>query len=244
MTSAVPASRKHALADGLRDVAPILAGVVPFGMIAGAAAVAAGLTKPAAIGMSWILFAGASQLAAIDLLARGSAWFVVLLTVLVVNLRFVMYSAVLAPWFARLPLPAKGALAYLLTDQAFAVTVARQRSRPGDVRLPWYYAGAALGLWSTWQASTVGGILLGAVVPAGWQLDFSIPLMFLALLVPLVVDRGSLAAAVAAGGVAVAAHGLPGNLGLILAAATGIAIGLASEPRTDSAAVAAPEGSE
>ena len=165
MTRADTASRKSALAGGLRDVAPILAGVVPFGMIAGAAAVAAGLTKPFAVGMSWIVFAGASQLAAIELLARNASWFVVLLTVLVVNLRFVMYSAVLAPWFARLPLPGKTALAYLLTDQAFAVTVARQRRGPDQVRLPWYYAGAALGLWSTWQVSTVGGILVGALVP-------------------------------------------------------------------------------
>ena len=231
-------TRARALNEGIRDAAPILPGVAPFGIIAGAAAVAAGLAPAPAAGMSVIIFAGASQLAAIELLARQTTWPVVLLTILVINLRFVMYSAVLAPWLARLPLRAKIVLAYLITDQAFAVTVARERRRPGEVDLVWYYLGAAVSLWLTWQLGTVAGVLLGSLVPASWQLEFTVPLVFLALLVPLLTDRASLVAAGAAGVVALVGRGLPWNLGLIVAAAIGIAAGLLAERRPPAAQVA------
>lgn len=222
-------TRTHALREGIRDTAPMLPGIAPFGIIAGAAAVAAGLAPTPAAGLSLIVFAGASQLAAVELIARQATWPVILLTILVINLRFVMYSAVLAPWLAHLPLRIKAVLAYLITDQAFAVTVTRQRRRPDAVGLPWYYFGAAISLWLTWQTGTVIGVLLGSLVPASWQLDFTVPLVFLALLVPLLTDRASLVAAGVAGAVALVGRGLPWNLGLIVAAVAGIAAGLIAE---------------
>ena len=228
-------ARARALKDGIRDAAPILPGIAPFGVIAGAAAVAAGLAPAPAAGMSVIVFAGASQLAAIELLAQQAAWPVILLTILVINLRFVMYSAVLAPWLTRLPLSAKAALSYLITDQAFAVTVARQRRRPDAPNLAWYYLGAAVSLWLTWQVGTVTGVLLGSLVPPSWQLEFSVPLVFLALLVPLLTDRASFVAAGVASIVALVGRGLPWNLGLIVAAAIGIAAGLLAEQRRSTA---------
>ncbi len=225
-------TRSHALREGLRDAAPILPGILPFGIIAGAAAVSAGLAPMPAAGFSAIVFAGASQLAAVELLAQQATWPVILLTILVINLRFVMYSAVLAPWLSHLPLRIKAVLAYLITDQAFAVTVARQRRRPDAAGLPWYYFGAAISLWLTWQTGTVVGVLVGSLVPASWHLDFSVPLAFLALLVPLVSDRASLVTAGVAGAVALVGRGLPWNLGLIVAAVVGIAVGLLVENRT------------
>ena len=166
MTDQTPRNVTRALVRGLRDVSPILPGIVPFGLLAGATALAAGLDAGQAQGMSLIIFAGASQLAAIELFARQAAWPVVLLTILVINLRFVMYSAVLAPWFADRSRPLRALLAAVLTDQAFAVTVARHRRDPAPRPLCWYYLGAASVLWGTWQASTFAGIQLGALVPA------------------------------------------------------------------------------
>ena len=221
-TSTVSIFRR--LFEGARDVSPILLGVVPFGMIAGASAINAGFSTLQAMSMSVVVFAGASQLAAIDLLARGAAVPVVVLTVLVINLRFIMYSAALTPHFSHLPARWKVLVSYLLTDQAFVVVVNRYQSEPGMARRRWYYLGTAMILWITWQFGTIVGVFLGNLVPASWELDFTVPLVFVALLVPTLGDRGNRMAALIAGGVALAGQGLPYNLGLILAAFAGIGL--------------------
>lgn len=226
MTDTAPktTSISRLLFEGVRDVSPILLGVIPFGMIAGASAINAGFSTAQALGMSVIIFAGASQLAAIDLLARGAAVPVVVLTVLVINLRFIMYSAALAPHFAHLPARWKGLVSYLITDQAFVVAVNRFQAEPNMTGRRWYYLGIAMILWITWQFGTAAGVFLGNLVPASWELDFTVPLVFVALLVPTLGDRGNRVAALVAGGVALVGQGLPYNLGLILAAIAGIAL--------------------
>ncbi|MCP4574011.1 MAG: AzlC family ABC transporter permease [bacterium] len=221
----------HEALVGARDTAPILPGVLPFGMIYGAAAVAAGLSPTLAQGMSVALFAGASQVAAVDLLVRDAGWLTILVAILVINSRFVMYGAALAPSLPRLSGP-RGILAsYILTDQSFAVTLARSRQDPDPERRLSYFLGSSVTLWCTWQLGTLGGILVGAVIPPSWQLEFSIPLMFLALLFPVLRDRPSWLAAAVAGMVVIAAKGLPHNLGLIVGVIAGIATGLLAERR-------------
>ena len=116
-------TRKKAFFCGIKATIPILLGVVPFALIAGISAINAGFTKAEAIGMSYIVFAGAAQLATVDLVSQNSPTIAILLTALVINLRFCMYSASLAPHFSGLPLSLRGVLAYLLTDQAYAISV-------------------------------------------------------------------------------------------------------------------------
>ncbi len=222
---APPETRTAALA-GIRAVAPILPGVVPFALIAGFAGIEAGVTELQAIVMSVVVFAGAAQIAALDLIGRDGAVAVIVLTALVINARFVMYSASLAPHLAAAPLRMRALAAYLLTDQAYAVSIVRYRTHPGDVgtRLA-FYLGAGATLWVIWLAGTVAGALGGAAVPEAWSLDFAIPLVFIALLVPALRSRSDhVAAAIAAVG-AVAAGGLRFNSGLLLAALAGIAAG-------------------
>ncbi len=95
----------------------------------------------------------------------------------------------------------------------------------------WFFLGAGLALWSTWQVSTAIGIFLGAQVPAGWSLDFTLALTFIALVVPALKDRPAWAAALSAGLVAIAAFTLPLKLGLIVASLVGIGMGLWVEKR-------------
>lgn len=231
-TQAPEAGRERAATNwtvawqGVRDVSPILSGIVPFAMVAGAGGVAAGLSPALTQGMSLMVFAGASQVAAIDLIARGAAWPAVLLAILVVNLRFVMYSAALAPLLTDVPWRARWLAGYVLTDQGFALTLDRHRRMGHRTRLLAYYLGASLTLWSSWQIGTALGIVLGAWVPASWELDFAIPLMFLALLVPALRDRADRVAAATAGAVVLIALALPYNLGLIIAVVVGVAVGL------------------
>jgi 4-azaleucine resistance transporter AzlC len=209
---------------------PILLGVVPFGLIAGISAVSVGLTPLHGVGMSITVFAGASQLAALQLIGRHAPFLVVAATALIINARFVMYSASLAPHFTEASTGRKALLSYLLTDQAYAFSIRRyaDRSEATSARLS-YYLGAALTLWITWQIATAVGAFLGAAIPESWSLDFAIPLVFIALLVPAIRDRSDAVAAGVSGTLAVLLVGLPFNLGLPLAATTGIIAGIVVE---------------
>lgn len=217
---------------GLVDAAPLLPGIVPFGMVVGLASVEAGLRLVDAVAMSVVVFAGASQLAALDLLGNDAPLAVVVVTATVINLRMLMYSASIASHFRRFSAAWKAGLAYLLTDQAYALSIVEYRRRD-DVDRRAYYLAVGITLWATWQVATVAGYLLGTGIPPAWQLDFAVPLVFLAVLVPAVEDRPSLLAAVVGGVVAVLGRGLPLNLGLLVGAAVGIAAGLAAETRTE-----------
>lgn len=213
---------------GARAIAPITVGVAPFGIIAGLAAVEIGLRLSEAIALSTIVYAGASQLAAIDLLDAGAPWGVAVLTVVVINLRLAMYSASLAPHLAAQSLPRRLGAAYVLTDQAYAVSVARFLGEPEPrARRLWFFLGAAVPLWAVWQAVTVVGAVAGDAVPRDLPMGFAVPLAFLALLRPAVTDRPTLAAALAGGTVATLGLHWPANLGMPAGALTGVAVGFA-----------------
>lgn len=230
-TTIVDPRRSEFLA-GVRAELPILVGVIPFGMIYGVLALASGLPVSLAQGMSAIVFAGSAQFIATDLFATATPALIILMTTFMVNLRHLLYSASLAPHVAHLPLGWRAGLAYLLTDEAYAVTILHYVADEGSAAFKhWYFLGAGLTLWSSWQASTAVGIFLGAQIPASWSLDFTLALVFIGLVVPTLRDRPHVAAAVTAGVVAIVAGGLPYQLGLVAAAVAGITVGIVLERR-------------
>lgn len=209
---------------GVKAAFPLLLGVAPFGMIVGVTATGAGLSTLEASAMSIMVFAGASQLAALELIGAGAAAPIVWLTAALINARFLMYSASLAPHWQRLSLGWRSLMAYVLTDQAYALAIIRyEQHEPSDPR--GYYLGLSLVLWLTWQMTTIAGAVLGARIPESWSLDFAVPLIFLSLLAPVIRDRAGASAAASAGVVAIVAMGLPFNMGLIVAALSGIGVG-------------------
>ncbi|MDH5373362.1 MAG: AzlC family ABC transporter permease [Acidimicrobiia bacterium] len=216
--------------QAVHDFAPLILGIIPFGIIAGIAAIEAGLSISQAMGFSTIVLAGAAQLASIALLGQNATLVIVVATALIINARFLMYSASLAPHFAGLSLPRRMLAAYLLTDQAYAFSISRYRDEPWDAheRLR-YYVGIGASLWVVWQISTAIGAVLGAGVPEEWSLDFAVPLVFLAILVPAIRDKADGTAALIAGLLAVTTAGLPYNLALLAAALAGIFAGVAFE---------------
>ena len=210
----------------------MLLGVLPFGLVAGATPVAQGFDAWSAVGLSTIVFAGASQLAIVDILARGGSIVVAILAAWTINLRMVLYSASLAPYLGHVPTRRRLGAAYLLVDQVYALSVARWAGDDrSDGRLS-FYLGAGTLLWGAWVAATVGGAMVGGAVPDDLPLDFAVPLVFLVLLVPLVVDRPSVVAAVVGGTAAVlAAEAGAGPLSTIVGAAAGIAAGVVVDAR-------------
>jgi predicted branched-subunit amino acid permease len=217
---------------GARAVAPMLVGVVPFGLVAGAAPAENGLGAGSAIGFSTIVFAGASQLAAIDVLGDGGSALVAAVAAWTINLRMLLYSASLAPHLAHESLKTRLGVAYLLTDQAYAVSITRWDGTDDPTRRVPYYLGAGLTLWGSWQLSTIVGAVIGPSVPEDVPLKFAVPLVFLVLLIPALNSRPAyIAAAVGGLGAVLAAEVGIGSLSLMVGALAGIAAGAIADTR-------------
>ena len=217
--------RRNNFIEGIRSEIPLLLGVFPFGMIYGALALNAGLSNAAAQMMSSIVFAGSAQFVTAQLVKDVTPGLVIILTIAVVNLRHVLYSASLAPHLKDLSLRWKVLLSYLLTDEAYAPSVLYYEKEGSSEYKHWFLFGAGISLWTTWQISTAIGIFLGAAIPESWSLDFALPLTFIAMLVPVLKKQPMVAAALSAGITALLAYSLPFKLGLILAALVGIVVG-------------------
>lgn len=210
---------------GMRAVFPALPANVPFGLVAGVVAVDVGFSSLEGILLSGFWFAGAAQLAAMELLGENAPLVVVLLTAFVVNARYVMYSAAIAPYFDAFSRPMRWVSSFFLLDVTFALAVTEFESDSSRDDLS-FYLGAAIPLWGIWTAATIAGVLLGARIPPAWGIDFAIPLVFLALLAPSIQGRASIVAAVVGGVGATIGAGIPLNLGLIIAALAGVIAGV------------------
>lgn len=216
---------------GVKDLLPIQIGVIPFALVAGVTAVSVGWSLFEGSAMSLLVFAGAAQLVGLQLAGNNAPLFVIYVSTFFINLRFLMYSMAIADHFRHLPLRWKLLNGYLLTDQAFAFPIVKFNDDPEMPHKHWYYLGAGITLWATWQMGTIVGVLIGAQVPPEWSLDFTIALTFIAIVVPNIRDNATAVAAVAAGLTAVIGKPLPYNMGLILAALVGIATGMLVENR-------------
>ncbi|HUV27985.1 MAG TPA: AzlC family ABC transporter permease [Anaerolineales bacterium] len=230
-TPALPPPRAEFL-SGVKAELPLMIGVIPFGMIYGILAIAVGLPPSAAQAMSVIIFAGSSQFVSAQLFGLSVPAIINLFTIGVINLRHALYSASIAPYLQKLPNRWKLVLAYLLTDEAYAVTIIQYQQDGDNRNKHWFFLGSGLTLWTTWQLSTAAGIFLGATVPASWSLDFTLALIFIALVVPALKDRASLGAALTAGVAAVLLFNLPLKTGLLIASLIGIVVGLVIEGRS------------
>jgi 4-azaleucine resistance transporter AzlC len=227
--------------EGVRSEIPLLIGGFPEGMIFGALALGAGLSPAAAQMMSSMVFAGSAQFITAQLVHESTPGFVIVLTIAVVNLRHMLYSASLAPYVAALPTRWKAVLSYLLTDEAYAPTILHYERHGVTPHAHWFWFGAGCSLWTIWQISTALGIFLGAAIPESWSLAFALPLTFIAMLVPVLKGRPAIAAALSAGVVALLAFSLPYKLGLILAALVGILVGTVLESKKPARGTLLPE---
>ncbi|MEN9490227.1 MAG: hypothetical protein RJA63_676 [Pseudomonadota bacterium] len=220
------AGRSMEFWSGVRAELPLLLGVVPFGLVYGVLGLQAGLPLWAVVAMSSVMFGGASQVIFAQLYGAFVPSPVIVGTVGVVNLRHLLYSASISPLLGTLPMRWKLILAYLLTDEAYMAAVGRLSKGPQGAQRHWFLFGTGLTLWSGWQLATIAGVLLGTTIPAGWSLEFSIALTFIALLAPALHRRSELIAAAAAGVTALLAQGLPFKLWIVLAALVGMVAGM------------------
>jgi predicted branched-subunit amino acid permease len=216
---------RPAFLEGVRDMAPALVGLVPFGMVCGIGSLAAGVSPLATMAMSAIMFSGSAQIIASQLLAAGAPLLVIVLSCFVVGLRFLVYSAAMAPYLRALDHRWRNVLSFVLTDQAFASTIRRFRESDDLAANASYFLGGGALLWVVWQVAELAGILIGQVIPASWQLEFVVPLCFLAVLAPLLRDRVTLLVVAVTGAAAIGLDAMPMHLSMICAGLIGIASG-------------------
>jgi len=222
-------SKRSAFMIGLREAASTFPAVVSFGLITGVTTKAVGLSSLQAIVMSFFLFSGTAQLASLQLFADGASLLIIYLTVCLVNFRYVMYSAALLPYLRDSSFLSRAFFSYIMVDQSFAFGVNRFQENPDMLHKTWYYVGISLPLFLMWGTAASVGVVLGAQVPSGLSLEFSLPLVFLALAAVTIKNKATVVTAIVAGVSAALFASLPNGVGLLIAAVLGVTAGLMSE---------------
>ena len=222
--SADPSTR-GAMRSGVVAMLPVLIGIAPFAAVAGLAGTHNGFTIFETASFSLLAFAGAAQVAALDLIGNGAGAGVVIATALIINFRFIVYSAALAPMFADATFRQRAVGSYLLVDHAVPLTLTRTAGWARREQVA-FYTGACLVFWLTWQVCSFIGSFFGSLPNTG-VIAFAVPISFLALLGPQLSNRPKLCAAIVGAVVAVAGAGLPANLGMVAGTFAGIAAGTA-----------------
>lgn len=208
---------------GVIDALPLYVPAMPFALVIGLAIVESGINPFAGWSGSWLIFGGAAQLTVVTLLGTGTAAFAIVVAGLVIQARHLMYSAAMAPTFQQQPTWFRWLGPYFLIDQIFALTIIKADQEPATFRT--YYMASAVTMWVLWQVTTAVGLALGPIVPEEWNLEFAVPLLFIALLV-MGIDRSSkLVAALVGAGVTYLFASLPNRTGLLVGALAGILVG-------------------
>lgn len=213
---------KQAFWLGVRDLLPLVSGVLPFGLIAGATGVSLGMSPEMVMGMTVLFFAGSAQLAAYSLIQDNAPFVIILVTAVVVNLRFAIYSATFAPLLGPLKKRYRLPLAYMLSDQMYGLCSMPEQMQKSTLERIWYLAGVSIAMSVSWVISVILGVALGAGIPPHWSLEFTIPLAFLAMLVSTISSGLLFMVALISGSCAVLFQLLPYNLGFIVAVVAGV----------------------
>jgi 4-azaleucine resistance transporter AzlC len=203
---------------------PAWPGILAWGLVTGVAMVKSGLGLPYALLMTLLAYAGSAQLASLPLMAAAAPVWVIGVTALVTNLRFVIYAAAMKTSLSAYPSRRRLLIGYLTGDFSFVLFMNRV-ARDGDFphRDGWLL-GTATSNWIAWQSSSVVGIVAGTFIPTEWGLQFAGTLALLALVVPLWKQRAGAAGALSAGLVALAGHAWPLKSGLLAGVVAGIVV--------------------
>jgi predicted branched-subunit amino acid permease len=219
--------------DGFKAASPGLIALFIWGVVTGVAMVKAGLSEPQAIVMSLLVYAGSAQLTALPLMAAGAPIWLIFAAGIIVNLRFLIFGAALHPFFRDLSWRKRLFLGYLSVDISFIVFMPRfaDALKKGTLEQHWFFIGTILPAWILWQAASMLGIALGAVVPVSWSLEFGAVLALMAMMLPHITSWPVFISVVASALTAWVTQLWPLRLGLLAAVIVGIIAGMWAERR-------------
>ncbi|MCM0605652.1 MAG: AzlC family ABC transporter permease [Xanthomonadaceae bacterium] len=211
---------------GFKAMLPISIGVIPFGAVMGSVTAEAKLTFTQSFFMNIFVFAGAAQLAAVDLMTKNAALTVVVMTGLVINLRFLLYSAALSPVVHDSSPLIKTISAYFLTDQSYATMTSHQGLFKNNKQAIEFYLGSCICMGLGWHLSVTLGYIFGNFAPPSLSIDFAVPLSFISLLIPTIKNKKYILVAIFSSIVSLLFNAIPYRMGLILTALLGIAFAI------------------
>ncbi|MGY3519134.1 AzlC family ABC transporter permease [Micromonospora sp. PTRAS2] len=226
-----PATPRGEFVAGARSMVPFLLSAFPLGVIGGTLGLASGLSYLETFGLAMVVNSGTAQFIGFKLIAEGAAWPVIVLTTLILSLRMLIYSTLLAPHVRELPQRWRLLLGFGLIDAVFFVAFDRMKGGEPARRKSMFYFGASAVMYVNWAVATVVGMVAGHLLPERWRagLDFPMTAVFLVVLAGALAGWKIWSAAVSAGALAMLFLGLPYNLGLIVAALGGACVGMACE---------------
>ncbi len=213
--------RHPAFREAARDMGPLATGIAAWGLMTGVAMVKSGMSAFEAVAMTLLVYAGSSQLAAIPLIVASAPAWVILATGFCVNLRFVVFSLHLRPYFMHMPRWRRLTNGYLTADMSYAMFT-RRFPHPGTTdaqrrEQEAFLSGNYFVTWTSWMLSSVAGIGLGNLIPSAWGLGFAGVLCLIGILCSLANTPLRRLSALLAGAAAVATYALPLKLNIVVA---------------------------
>jgi 4-azaleucine resistance transporter AzlC len=210
---------------GLKAIAPLMPGSAAFGLAFGALVPVAGINPWTGLYASVSVVAGASQFSVVESLRANAPAVIAVVTALIINARFALYSAALGPVFSAFPRRWKLGLAHIMTDQAAVVALQNADRFPDPVRRRWFVLGGALPFVLVWIVGTLVGVVAGPIIPDAWQIGFIVPLMFVAVMVPTLRRSEDVVALSVTAAVVLVSRGLPYGLNVLVGIVSGIVAG-------------------
>lgn len=228
---ALSAQERHNFSLGTRDASAALIATGIWGFVTGIAMLKSGLSETYAGLMTLFVYAGSAQLTSLPLIESGAPLWLIFAAGFIVNIRFIIFSAALQPFFRHYSWRRRLFLGYITTDVSFVLFMSRfgGHKSVGESQHLWYFLGMVIPCWLTWQTSSFAGILLGGFIPPTWGLEFAAILALMAVIMPLLNTRPFFMCLLAAGVVGWVGQLLPLRLGLVAAVIAGVIAGVVTE---------------
>ena len=212
--------------NGCFQEIPLQLGVFPFGIAYGILGIEVGLTNIQTYLLSIIIFAGVSQIVFAQLFSTFTPSFMIVGTIGIVNLRHILYGVSLSSYLKKLSLKWRIILSYLITDEAFAISYKRFSEEKKTKYMHFHLLGSGITLWISWQISTLIGIFIGPSIPNSLNLEYVIPLSFIAIVVVSINTKIKLIVFIMSALFSILLRDLPWNLWIITSALISIIIGV------------------
>ena len=212
--------------NGCLQEIPLQLGVFPFGIAYGILGIEVGLTNIQTYLLSIIIFAGVSQIVFAQLFSTFTPSFMIVGTIGIVNLRHILYGVSLSSYLKKLSLKWRIILSYLITDEAFAISYKRFSEEKKTKYMHFHLLGSGITLWISWQISTLIGIFIGPSIPISLNLEYVIPLSFIAIVVVSINTKIKLIVFIMSALFSILLRDLPWNLWIITSALVSIIIGV------------------
>lgn len=224
---------QSAFRDGAREgfavAFPQSIGLIPWALVTGVAMISAGFTPLQAMGMNVMVYAGVAQLGTLPLIVAGAPLWLIAVTALVLNLRFLIFSAAIAQGFRGIGAATRLLCGYLLIDGIFAACLEKMHTQDDRQWRLGYYLVPSAWSWLLWQIFALTGVLAAGSIPKNWSLEFMATIALMVIMVPMAKMRPMMVAAAVGGGLALLLRGMPLRLGVIVAILGGIVAGMLAE---------------